>query len=80
MSLQNLNMTSVAITGTTTLAANTRRKYLFVIFGTGGGTIEIGDGGGLITLPESGYYEPYICPSSKIEIIGTATLVSNVVN
>lgn len=43
----------------------------------GTGTIEFGDGGGKIPLDTGAFYEPLVCPISKISIETTGTFIVN---
>ena len=62
-------------TGNTTLPANTYRKYFYIIFTQGSGTVEFGGGGGKVPFTNHQYYEPYVTPLSEIKVESTGTYV-----
>lgn len=75
MHYAKLNTRSVSYTGTTTFPADNRRGYFFVVMTTGAGTIEFGQGGGLIPLAELEHYNPPVCPISEITVTTSGTFV-----
>jgi len=80
MSFNNAKLVSTTYTGNTTIPAERGREY-FLIQPTGASLqIQFGGGSGRVTIQDGSYYEPYIAPSTSIEIIsaGTYTVVTNV--
>lgn len=70
-----LNTQSKTYTGDTTLAADHKRGYFFILQTSGTSTIEFGAGGGEIPLEEGFHYEPTVCPTGEIIIKTTGTCV-----
>lgn len=69
-------LTSDEFTGTKQLPINRNRDYLAIFATTGALTIKFNNGTGVVPVAEGGYYEPYIAPTSAVEIIGgTYTVV-----
>lgn len=63
-------------TGTTNLPVNRNRDYLAIFATTGSLTIKFNEGSGTVPVAEGGFYEPYLAPTSSVEIIGgTYTIV-----
>tara|TARA_R110002050_G_scaffold64898_1_gene140948 strand:+ start:811 stop:1053 length:243 start_codon:yes stop_codon:yes gene_type:complete len=80
MASENAKLVSTGYTGNTTLPASRGREY-FLIQPTGTPLqIKFGDGSGSVTIQDGSYYEPYVAPSTSIEITsaGTYTVVTNV--
>lgn len=73
--LAKLNIVSRAYSGNTTLPRTTNRGYFFIVMITGTATIEFGEGGGKIPLAADAFLEPYIAPTSKIDIVSAGTYV-----
>ncbi len=75
MSLDRMNLISKEYTGNQTFNANTQRGYLLIQMGNSGGTVELGEGGGQLSVPAGGVYEPLICPISQIDVRTTGSFV-----
>ena len=67
--ISRCNTVSREETGNTIIPANKNRSYFFIVFTTGSGTIEFGNGGGLIPLANSAFYEPIVAPTGEISIV-----------
>jgi hypothetical protein len=67
--------------GTTIFKKSNNRGYL-LIYAEAPLTIELGEGGGLIPLAATGYYEPLVAPISEVKVIATGNFViaSNSIN
>ena len=63
-------LTSKEYTGTTLLPLKRNRDYLAIFATTGALTIRFNEGNGVVPVVEGGYYEPYLAPTSLVEIIG----------
>ena len=70
MSIRNSYLVSKEYTGTTDLPRIETRLYFAVYATTGSLTVEFGGGGGTILVPEGGFYEPLVPPTSPVQIIG----------
>tara|TARA_R110000851_G_scaffold188756_1_gene338809 strand:- start:311 stop:538 length:228 start_codon:yes stop_codon:yes gene_type:complete len=69
-------LTSNEFTGTKQLPINRNRDYLAIFATAGSLTIKINKGTGVVPVVEGGFYEPYVAPTSSVEIIGgTFTVV-----
>jgi hypothetical protein len=80
MAAENAKLVSEGLAGNRVLPASRGREY-FLIQPTGAPLqIKFGGGSGSITIQDGSYYEPYVAPSTSIEIIsaGTYTVVTNV--
>ncbi len=80
MSSENAKLISEALAGNRVIPAHRGREY-FLIQPTGTPLqIKFGGGSGSVTIQDGSYYEPYVAPSTSIEIIsaGTYTVVTNV--
>ena len=75
--LQRANVISTEHTGDTTFPKKLNRSYFFIVMTSGTGTIEFGNGGGAIPLTQGQFYEPYVCPTSQIDVVTTGTFVIN---
>ena len=73
--LDRLNVQSKQYSGNRVFPANPNRSYLYIVFTTAAGTVELGDGGGKIPLPINGFMEPYVCPTCSISIETTGDFV-----
>ncbi len=73
--LARMNLQSKEYTGNTTLARNQNRGYFFIVMTVGTGTISFGGGGGEVPLATNQFYEPYVCPTSEINVTTTGTFV-----
>ena len=73
--IQRMNTVSKGYTGNTTLPENKHRGYLFIIMNGTAGTVELGEGGGLIPLTSTGYYEPHVAPIGQIDIVCAGNFV-----
>lgn len=69
-------MTSKAQSGTTTYPLDNYRKYLMIVAGAGGITIALGSGSAFSLVEGSGW-EPSVCPTSAITIVGECVVVTN---
>jgi len=69
------NTTSTEYTGNQTFASNSNRSYFFIIFTEGAGTVEFGEGGGEIPLPDNTHYEPAVAPTGEIKVRTTGTYI-----
>ena len=80
MAIVNGKLVSTTLTGNNILPANRGREYLLIQPDSTALSIKFGDGTGSVTIPAGSYYEPYLAPSTSIEITsaGTYTVVSNV--
>lgn len=63
-----LNIVSKEYTGNTTFPFKQDRGYFLVAMGNTAGTVELGAGGGKITLASNSEFEPNVCPTSEITI------------
>ena len=75
MSINQANMTSKAQTGTTTYPVDTRRNYLFIV-ASGVVTVSVG-GGDAFNIPDGGHWEPSVCPTCALVIVGTCVVVTD---
>jgi len=73
--LARLNLQSKEYTGNQTFARNQNRGYFFIVMTVGTGTIRFGDGAGEVPLALNQFYEPYVCPTSEINVTTTGTFV-----
>jgi len=79
--LARLNLQSKVYTGNQTFPRSQNRGYFFIVMTSGTGTIRFGDGSGEVPLALNQFYEPYVCPTSEINVttVGTFVIVSNVI-
>ena len=70
-----LNTVSKAYTGNQSFPADSSRGYFFIVMTSAAGTVEFGEGGGLIPLANGQFYEPFVCPISQIDVVTTGTFV-----
>jgi len=73
--LARLNLHSKEYTGNTVLPASTKRGYFFIVMTVGTGTIRFGEGDGEVPLALNQFYEPFVAPTSEINITTTGTFV-----
>ena len=69
------NMTSKAQSGTTLYAEDGYRSYLMIIASAGGITVALADGASW-PIDEGDGWEPMICPTSAITIVGECVVVT----
>lgn len=73
--LARVNVTSKAYTlGTYNLKENNSRSYFFIV-AEAPLTIEMNNGGGLISLQAGGFYEPLVAPINPIQVVATGNFV-----
>ena len=68
MTITRMNTISTEHTGDLILESDKSRGYFFIVFTTGDGSIEFGQGGGEIPLKEGDHYHPPVCPIGEIKI------------
>lgn len=80
MSFNNANLVSTTYTGNTTILAERGREYFLIQATDAALTLTLGFGDGSIEVPNGGYYEPYVAPSTQIDIVtaGSFVVVTNV--
>ena len=69
------NLVSKEYTGNRVFEFDYTRPYLFIIMIDQNGSIQLGDDGGKIPIPAGKFYEPLVCPSSKLTVETTGTYV-----
>jgi uncharacterized protein YjlB len=72
----NGKMTSKAQSGTTVYPVASYRKYLMIVAGAGGVTVALDDGDAF-SIPEGSGWEPSVCPTSQLTIVGACVVVTD---
>lgn len=75
MSFNNAQLVSTTYTGNTTIPAKRGREYFLVQPTDAALTVNFGNGTGAIAIVNGSYFEPYIAPSTEINIITTGSFV-----
>ena len=75
MAITSKNTVSTAHTGNLVIPANNNRSYFMIVITSSTGTIEFGNGGGLLPLAQNQFYEPHVCPIGEISIVTAGTYV-----
>ena len=70
------NITTTEYTGTTVLSPNSNRSYFYVISTVGTATVQFGYAGGQIPLANLAWYEPYVCTTGEITVVGTTYVIA----
>jgi len=77
MSFNNANIVSKTYTGNQSFPAARGREYFMIQAGatTTDLTVTFGNGTGAVKVIADGFYEPYIAPSSTIDVVTTGSFV-----
>ena len=80
MSYNNAKLISTTYTGNTAFTGERGREYFMIQATDAALTVEFGGGTGGVSVPVGGFYEPYVSPSSEINVVttGSFVVVSNV--
>lgn len=76
--LKRLNTVSTLHTGNLVIPKDVNRGYFFIVMLDVEGTIEFGEGGGLIPLAVKGHYQPPVSPIGVISIVTTGSYVLHI--
>jgi hypothetical protein len=73
--LSRLNLQSKEYTGNTVFPRNQNRGYFFIVMTGAAGSVRFGSGGGEVPLALNQHYEPWVAPTSEINVTTTGTFV-----